>query len=294
MINAEQLFHEQLTEWDEFRQRVEQLDTIKLRSFDMGDYTIYAQYNPARAISSGAKLDAKSIAARKCFLCQENRPSVQKQQDLNERFILLVNPFPILKGHMTIPHKEHKVQEILPFIDDFISFCKTISTHTLLYNGPQCGASAPDHLHFQAVSKGQLPFESEMQSVSTRVLSECKENKMEEFVNYGRKCIHIQCEQPAMASSYFQQLYKQLQMREGSESEPKMNLFGFYEKGDYHLLVFPRKKHRPSQYFEEGEAYKMISPGAIDIAGILVLPRKEDFDNLTKEEILDVFSQVSY
>lgn len=294
MIDYKALYDDQLKVWDDFRERVAQLDSIELRKFDMGSYSIYAQYNPARAVSSGAKLDAKTIANRKCFLCESNRPTIQEGIKLDEQFTLLVNPFPILKGHMTIPIKEHKAQEILPYIGSFISFCKELPSHTLLYNGPQCGASAPDHLHFQAVQKGQLPFESELAIVKTRVLSECKEGKMEEFLNYGRKCIHIQSEKANLTQSYFEQLYKQLQMLSGTEEEPKMNLFGFYEKGDWHLFVFPRKKHRPTQFFEEGEGYKMISPGAIDVAGILVLPRRKDFDELTKDVIEDVFKQVCY
>lgn len=294
MVDANKLYSEQLAEWDEFKQRVEQLDKVQLRSFKINEYTIYAQYNPARAVSSGAKLDPKSIAERKCFLCEGNRPSIQKGIELNNGFTLLVNPFPILKGHMTIPHKEHKQQEILPVIADFISFCKELPTHTLLYNGPQCGASAPDHLHFQAVLRGQLPFEKEMETISKRTLSEMKECKMEEFVNYGRKCIHIKSDRAEVAQSYFEQIYKQLQMLAGSDSEPKMNLFGFYENCDYHLFIFPRKTHRPKQFFEDGDAYRMISPGAIDIAGIFVLPRENDFNEINKDLILDVFSQVAY
>ena len=294
MIDYKKLYDGQLKVWDDFRNRVSQLDTVELRKFDMGTYSIYAQYNPARAVSSGAKLDAKTIANRKCFLCECNRPAIQEGIQLDEKFTLLVNPFPILKGHMTIPIKDHEEQQILPHIGSFITFCKELPSHTLLYNGPKCGASAPDHMHFQAVLKGQLPFEEELKTVEVRILSENKEGTMEEFLNYGRKCIHIKSTKATLTQSYFEQLYKQLQMLAGTDDEPLMNLFGFYEGSEWHLFVFPRKKHRPTQFFEEGEKYKMISPGAIDVAGILVLPRRNDFDELTKDVIEDVFSQVCY
>ena len=153
------LYEEQQAEWEEFRLRVLQLDTVELKEIPMGNFSVFAQFNPARAVSSNAKLDAKSIANRKCFLCQQNRPDIQRGIALNERFEALVNPFPILKGHLTIVNREHRNQEILPVISDFIDFTKAMPHFTLFYNGPSCGASAPDHMHFQAVFRGQLPFE---------------------------------------------------------------------------------------------------------------------------------------
>lgn len=293
-INADTLLQEQLEEWDDFRTRVEQLNTIQTRPISMGQYQIIAQFNPARAVSSGAKLDKESIAARKCFLCSENRPGVQKGINLNERFTLLVNPFPILKKHFTIPLNKHSDQEILPYISDFIDFTKMLQKFVIFYNGPQCGASAPDHIHFQAVEKGQLPLEEEWRNLETEIWRKDKEIKTERLLNFGRKCIHIQSSSPESISREFCDLYKRFQTETDTQEEPKMNLFGFYENDEYHLFVFHRKCHRPRQFFESGEKFKMISPGAIDIAGIFVLPRKEDFESIDKEEILDVLEQVSY
>ncbi len=301
MIDATRLYNEQLTEWNDFRERVLQLDCVELKKFDFGDFTIFTQFNPAREVSSNAKLDAKSIANRKCFLCEENHPVVQRGLPINKNFTVFVNPFPILKGHLTIINNLHQPQAILPVISEFILFTKELPNFTLLYNGPASGASAPDHLHFQAVFKGQLPFETEKDKVGKRILSESKANgrtvlangKMELWTNYGRTTIHIESESAELAKSYFEQVYKQYQMLNNNEEEPKMNLFGLYENGIYHLFVFPRKRHRPECFFAEGEAFRMVSPGAIDMAGILVLPRRKDFDEIDKNEIKSIYKEVT-
>lgn len=297
MITAPQikdLYNSQLEVWQDFKNRVDQLKNIELRSFNFGPYIVKAQFNPARAVSSNAKLDKATIANRKCFLCEANRPEIQQGLAINDRFTLLVNPFPILEEHFTIPLNEHKDQEIKPYIEDLLDFTKIMDQHVLLYNGPQCGASAPDHIHFQAVRKGQLPFEEEWKTINKRLLSEYKFGKMEELQNFGRRCIHIQAGTKNAAQSFFLQIYTQYQLISGNQDEPKMNLFSLYEDGEWHLFIFPRKTHRPTQFFAEGADYKMISPGAIDIAGVLVLPRREDFDSLDKATISDVFKQVSF
>ncbi|MBR4970397.1 MAG: DUF4922 domain-containing protein [Paludibacteraceae bacterium] len=293
-IDANALYQQQLEVWEDFRLRVKQLETIQTRKFETGEYCVIAQFNPARAVSSGAKLDKKSIAERKCFLCETNRPDVQKGVDLNERFTLLVNPFPILKKHFTIPLKFHQNQEILPYFSELLSFMKLLPDYTLFYNGPQCGASAPDHMHFQAVEKGQLPLEWEWKSIKKEVITETKELRVERFLNYDRKCIHIASNVADSISHYFLKLYNNLQLECDTIEEPKMNLFGFYEEDIFHIFIFHRKTHRPKQFFEDNENFRMISPGAIDIAGILVLPRKEDYDTICEEEIKDVFHQVSF
>ena len=293
MMDVRKFYEEQLAEWPEFRQRVEQLKEVTLREFKINGFTIRAQFNPARAVSSGAKLDKASIASRKCFLCGENRPTVQRGLKMNERFTLLVNPFPILREHFTIACDEHRPQEIKNSLSDMLDFAQQMPDHILFYNGPRCGASAPDHLHFQAVAKGQLPLEKEWRKAEKRVLSEWNGHRLEQLVDYGRRCLHAESERKDALASLFNQTYTQYMMMEGGNEEPRLNLFAMYEEGRWHLFIFPRKTHRPTQYYAEGEAYRMISPGAIDMAGVLVLPRKEDFDALSISELTDVFSQVS-
>jgi hypothetical protein len=289
----EKLYSEQLTEWEEFNRQIQYLQEVKIRSFDFGNYEIKVQYNPARIVSSNAKLDKQSIAARKCFLCPENRPLVQRNIPLNEKFIALINPFPILKEHFTIPLIQHKGQELLPYLNDMLDIAKMLSDYVILYNGPKSGASAPDHIHFQAIQKGQLPLESEYRKLEKEVLSENLTGRAAELKNYGRRCIWIESSDKETAASLFRQQYARLQSLLQTREEPMINVFVLYGAGQWNLFIFPRKVHRPTQFFAEGAGYKMISPGAIDMAGIFVLPRKEDFDSITKEIITDVLEQVS-
>jgi hypothetical protein len=292
----EKLYSEQLTEWAQFGENVLHLNHVKIHSYDFGNYVIKTQYNPARIVSSNAKLDEKSIAARKCFLCPENRPAVQREVRLNERFIALVNPHPVLKYHFTIPLIQHRKQEILPYLRDMLDFAQALPDYIIFYNGPKAGASAPDHIHFQAVRKGQLPLESEYQKIEKKVFFSMVEDsnvKVSTLQDYGRHCTLIQSSGKEIVSFLFQQIYALLQSLSNTGEEPMMNVFTSYENGLWNLFIFPRKVHRPSQFFAEGEDYKMISPGAIDMAGVFVLPRKEDFESVSKEIILDVLGQVS-
>ncbi|MBP5455370.1 MAG: DUF4922 domain-containing protein [Paludibacteraceae bacterium] len=284
------LYEEQLSEWDDFRLRVEQLQKVEWKTFDFGTFKIKAQFNPARAVSSNAKLDKASIAKRKCFLCSENRPDIQKGIKMNDRFTLLINPFPILLEHFTLPLNQHKEQEIKPYIRDFLDFAQMMTSHTLLYNGPQCGASAPDHIHFQAVKRGQIPFEEDYKTVARKRILGDDESHADELLEFGRKCILVESASKEKMETMFHLLYNQYQI---GEEEPKWNLFVLFEEGIWHLFLFLRKTHRPTQFFAEGDDYMMISPGAIDIAGVFVLPRKEDFDRINKEIIKDVLQQVS-
>lgn len=287
----ETLYAGQLSEWEMFSEQILRLNEVQTRTFDFGNYVIKTQYNPARAISSNAKLDEKSIAARKCFLCQENRPVIQRGVQLNKNFVALVNPYPVLKEHFTIPLIQHQKQEILPYLSDMLDFAQILPGFTVFYNGPKAGASAPDHMHFQAVRKGQLPFEQEYTpSVTNEWRSSCSINPQKD---YGRCCILIQAQSKATIQALFLQRYAELQSLFNTSEEPMMNVFALFEDKEWSLFVFPRKAHRPSYFFAEGSEYKMISPGAIDIAGIFVLPRKEDFDSVNKEVILDVLQQVS-
>lgn len=292
-MKYKKFFEEQLNEWPEFKERVAQLDGVETHEFLLEGNRIIAQHNPARVVSTGAKLDKDSIAKRACFLCGENRPAQQRGLKMNDRFTLLVNPFPILKEHFTIVCDEHSPQQIKDSIGDLLDFAQMMANHIVFYNGPRCGASAPDHLHFQAVAKGQLPLEQEWRKVEKLELSEWGGNKMEQLMHYGRRCLHIESKKKEAVISHFNQLYTQYQMREGGSEEPRLNLFVSYEEDTWHLFFFPRKEHRPKQYFATDETYRMVSPGAIDMAGVVVLPRKEDFEAMTVGELKDIFEQVS-
>lgn len=280
----------QKEKWPAYAEKVAQLDAVETKEFQFGNYSIVAQHNPARIVSTGAKTDSKSIANRKCFLCEANRPAEQLKLDFNSKFTILVNPFPILKDHLTIAAKKHCEQNIKNYIEDMLAIAESLPHFIVFYNGPKCGASAPDHMHFQAVAKGQMPFEKELNQQESTILSDNRDGKISMISGMGRKCLLLQSARKDMMASFFHQMYNQLS--QGKPEEPMMNVFVRFENGAFDLFIFRRKAHRPSQYFSEKDSW-MISPGAIDMGGIMVVPRTEDFNRINKEVIEDIYRQVS-
>ena len=240
------------------------------------------QCNPARLVSTGAKIDKASIAARPCFLCAENRPKEQEVLALDGEFEWLVNPFPILPHHYTIAAKQHRQQRFLDAYEAMIQATKLLTEeYIVFYNGPQCGASAPDHLHLQAgIGNGiplieyakQLTASEDIQSISP--------------FGYQVYLIHN-----AEDKEIFNRLYRSLPIPE-EEYEPRMNVVA-YRKGDrVKLIIIPRHAHRPRCYSAEGEAQYLISPGTLDMCGLLITPRVEDYERLTASKATNILCEV--
>lgn len=266
------LFDEQISSWSQATKGYAALKEIRTKIFDFGAYSIKVQFNPARAVSSLAKLDAKSIEARPCFLCVANRPIEQQFIEFKGKYDILVNPFPICDKHFTIASKKHEPQLIQGHVEDMLDLAQAMPGFIVLYNGPRAGASAPDHFHFQA---GNVEFFGNQMDIFQDGLIE--------------KQVIVSNEKASLESS-FNELYKELQT---DEQEPMMNLFCQYKTNGWVLTVYPRKQHRPKQYFAEGIEQLMVSPGAIDMTGILIVAREEDFEKITKADIEDIFKQVS-
>lgn len=293
MIKENEVFDfidQQKEKWPTYAANLKQLEAVETKEFNFGSYSIIAQHNPARIVSTGANVDSKSIASRKCFLCKENRPAEQLKLDIGTKYTLLVNPFPILKNHLTIASTSHCEQSIYNNIEDMLSIAASLPHFIVFYNGPKCGASAPDHMHFQAVAKDQLPFEKQFALQESIILSDNRDGKICMINGMGRKCIHLHSSRTDMMASFFRQMYNQL--AQGRKEEPMMNIFVRFENGAFDLFIFFRKAHRPSQYFLEKDPW-MISPGAIDMGGIMVILCEEDFKRINKEVIEDIYKQVS-
>lgn len=259
----------------------ENLDVLT-KVFLVDGYKVVAQHNPARAVSSGAKLDKATIAKRKCFLCKENRPVDQPSVIYNDNFEILKNPFPILKKHLTIPLMRHERQEILPHFATMLDLSRDLPDFALLYNGPKCGASAPDHMHFQAVQTGLMPLDEKPLSEFNIVDGEIRD--------FGRKCFVFEGSDKEAICKHYTDLYNKLTIKE-DEWEPRMNVVAHYitSTQTWNVWVFPREKHRPS-YYDQG---RMISPGVIDMAGILVFPKPDDFEDVDESMIRQIYKEVS-
>ena len=240
------------------------------------------QCNPARLVSTGAKIDKASIAARPCFLCESNRPIEQKALVLNEEFEWLVNPFPILPRHYTIASKQHRPQRFLDAYEAMIQAAKALSEeYIVFYNGPKCGASAPDHLHLQAGIGSNIPLVKYARSLNT-------EEDIQTLSPFGYQVFLID---NAEGTETFVRLYESLPIPEG-EYEPRMNIVTFRKGDKVSLLVIPRRAHRPRCYSKEGDAKYLISPGALDMCGLIVTPRAEDYERLTATRAADILCEV--
>lgn len=294
---AKALFEIQASEWPMLKTGVSTLETVKVKSFQFDGFKVKAQFNAGRLTSTSAKVDPKSISERKCFLCVQNLPEDQRGFSFNHNYIVLCNPFPIFPEHFTITHREHQPQRVIDTFPDMLDLSKALSKYySVIYNGPRCGASAPDHLHFQAGNKFFMPIDDEFQLLKNEYGNEIFENDdLSVFaVDDGlRKFISIESLNKDLIVKTFNKFYKSYSELMNEKQEPLMNLAGFYEaEFGWRVIIFLRAKHRPAVFFAEDESKMLVSPAAIDLGGICVFPRKEDFNRITKEQIADIFREV--
>ena len=288
-------FHRQLQTWKEASQRYHELEDVETRELLTENLALEVQWNPARIRSTGAKIDAKSIAERPCFLCAKNRPKEQMHRVIDQAYELLVNPYPILPVHFTLPTLMHQPQRILPMIGEMLQLAQRNSDLTLLYNGPHCGASAPDHAHLQAVSSGILPLQRSWQRLSRNLIEVLKHEDGDgiwQVADYPAAALVIRSHSVESCKVWFKLLYRCLPPSE-DHTEPMMNVIAWNNNDELLCVVMPRKKHRPSCYTAEGEAQYIISPGAVDMGGLIITPREEDFRRLTPEVVADIYREVS-
>ena len=280
-------FNRQLEMWEDARHRFRDLKHVEVRQ--LSDQ-LKVQFNPARIVSTGAKIDKHTLGERPCFLCERNRPKEQMTKQIDDHFQLLVNPFPILPVHFTIPATKHQPQSIYRHYGEMHRLLSLHSELMVFYNGPKCGASAPDHLHFQAGTSGVLPLQTNWQRLSrnlTDVISLNDEEKISVLRDFLVPAFVIISKSEDSDEELFHRLYRSMPMR-GDESEPMMNIIAWRKGDEFISVVIPREKHRPDAYFAEGEAQMMVSPGALDMAGLIITPREEDFSkiNLDKATVL--------
>ena len=283
-------FNRQLEKWDDARHRFRDLKHVETKKLSE---EVRLQFNPARIVSTGAKIDKKTLGERPCFLCDKNRPKEQMSQQIDERFHLLVNPFPILPVHFTIPARKHQPQAIYKNYGEMHRFLSLHSELMVFYNGPKCGASAPDHLHFQAGTSGILPLQTNWQRLSrnlTDVISLNDEEKIAVVRDFIVPAFVIISKSEESDETLFHRLYKSMPMR-GDETEPMMNIIAWRKGDEYISVVIPREKHRPEAYFAEGDAQVMVSPGALDMSGHIITPREEDFHKLTEESATTILQE---
>jgi len=294
-LMVEAFINWQIDNWELAKHNYIGLEAIKKKEFHFDGFNLQLQFNPGRIVSTSAKIDAKSIGERPCFLCSSNLPKEQKALLCDTNYLLLVNPFPIFEQHFTIPHFNHIPQEIFSSFGDMLLIAKELGEkYTLFYNGPQCGASAPDHLHFQASPKNAIPIEKQTGFLlkNSEVIYNSESVSIYAVKNYLRNLFLIESNNIFAAQEEFNKLYNSLKEITNFHLEPLINVLVTFDK-TWRVYLFPRKAHRPKEFFFEGDEKILISPATVDFGGLLITPRQEDFDKITKETIINIFEQTS-
>ena len=312
----EAFFQKELQDWPEAAERYKALEEgVQTKELPLGETMMAAQWNPARIVSTGAAIDKKTISERPCFLCDNNRPKEQHKLMTEKHYQILVNPYPILPQHFTIPMRRHTPQSIYSSFGTLRKMAWDMPKHIVFYNGPLCGASCPDHMHLQAGSRGIAPLERDwtMYEKGLRKLYPLTGEQMasmEEAGNVGNRpglyllegyaCpVFVIRSLPTESDSLLcQRVYKALPVI-GDETEPRLNIVCWREKGtasrpdEIVTLIFPRSKHRPDCYYAEGKEQLLISPGALDMCGLFITPREQDFEALTAEKAASILKEVT-
>ncbi|MBQ0019773.1 MAG: DUF4922 domain-containing protein [Bacteroidales bacterium] len=311
---AEEFHEQELKRWQEAATRYEELQHVETRQLTEGEATMTVQWNPARIVSTGAKIDKKTLSERPCFLCDHNRPKVQRALPTEKYYQLLVNPYPILPKHFTIPTRRHQPQAIFDHFGMMCRFAWDMPSHIIFYNGPVCGASCPDHCHLQAGVRGVLPIERDWKEYEGSVqklypLTGAQEAELDETGSDKRSGLYLlkswTCPVFVIRSLSYnldrplcERLYNALPIVEG-EWEPRMNVVCWKQPGtggrpdELITIIFPRKKHRPDCYYAEGSEQIMVSPGALDMGGLIITPREEDFRKMTPELAAGILQEVT-
>jgi ATP adenylyltransferase/5',5'''-P-1,P-4-tetraphosphate phosphorylase II len=293
---SKKLIEEQKLSWKLLGDNYKNLSQVQTRTFEFDNFKVNVQFNPARIISSSADVNKSAIQSRKCFLCTDNLPEEQNGLRYDKSFIILSNPYPIFEEHFTVINKKHTEQTLIGHFDDFLNISRDLGAYySAFYNGPQCGASAPDHMHFQAGTKNITPVEQELKSlINSSEHYILKSSKIEiRFVeNRFRKFILIESGNKGELLYAFKIFIKAARKISLPKEEPMMNLISSYENEKWRIVIYPRAKHRPSQFYLEGKERLLVSPAAIDMAGLIILPRSEDFEKINSEDIIDIYRQV--
>ncbi len=321
MLNSrsiDELFNNQLSQWKLARDNYKALDEILIKEVVTDEFLFKVQFNPARIRSSGAKIDKESIRGRSCFLCRENMPAEQSgilfgdEEDIDREYIIVINPYPIFSRHLTIPTLLHTSQLIGGRFSDLITLAAKFPEYTFFYNGPNSGASAPDHFHFQAGSRGFLPIEIFFPATTKKSIFKDNFSTVSYITNYLQGVLAVESSSLNENSLLLERIFTLLPVKE-RQIEPMINIITWFEselsgrsetnektkelnEQNSHdkivTLIFMREKHRPSHYYAQGEAKMLISPGAVDLGGVLITPLESDFDKVNGELIKEIFNEV--
>ena len=296
-----QLFNSEIEHWQLAKEKYAELEKSVSKSFDFGGFAIDVVCNPARIRSTLANVkqhleklrnspEQTQIFDEKCFLCADVRPKEQQSVDVND-FQILINPYPIFPKHFTIAHKQHTPQLLVPYFADFLHFAHNLPDFAVFYNGANCGASAPNHAHFQAAEKQYFNVISDYKNLHENYLEIIEQNEkftLKSFKNYLRNAFCIETKDEKTAQKIFEKYF------DNYIKDNMLNVICVYENGKYLIFVFPRKRFRPTQFYEENEETRLaISPASVEMSGRFVTIFQEHFNKISKDDIIDIYKQIS-
>jgi hypothetical protein len=290
-----ELLSEQKKTWQELREGYESLENVRGRDLPCRGFSVRLQYNPKRIKSSTAVVGRKNARDRQCFLCLDHLPEGQRGILYRTDYLILGNPMPVFSSHFTVSHIDHRLQAIDEHIQTFLQLMADFGPDwTILYNGPKCGASAPDHLHFQAAPSGKMPIEKEIrEGKRLALITQIGGVLLYRVRELGREIIILKGEDPTAVERVFKDFLEALKKVLSTDEEPMMNIAGFYEERKWRLVIFPRWKHRPDVFFKDGDARMVVSPGVIDMGGLLITPVEKDFKRLDAIAVEGIYKEVS-
>jgi hypothetical protein len=292
---CQNLFFQQKSRWPALSDGIDALNRVLVREIPCNGFSVKLQFNPARITSSAAPVDPQSISRRPCFLCPENLPDPQKGVLYRQEFLILCNPFPIFNKHYTVSHITHIPQSFAGSVTLFLELAKDLSPDfNVFYNGPRAGASAPDHLHFQAAPAGVLPIEKELREAHNHSPATLMDGiSFFTVENLGRKIIVIEGNAIDAVSAALLTIMDRLKAAIPTSDEPMMNLFCSYRENIWRIVIFLRRKHRPDAYYLTCKKRILISPGLADMAGLIITPVEKDFDTLDAATLENIYLEVS-
>jgi hypothetical protein len=285
------LLTQQQATWPMLRDAVASFDQVEYQSFNVKGSEVLTQFNPNRIVSAGAKVDAATIGQRPCFLCPDNLPAEERGIAFGDSFVVLCNPFPVLKDHLVVAARAHAPQAIAGNFGALLDLTRELGRGWFtLYNGPRCGASAPDHLHFQACSTRRVPLFDDVPFFSKHKMPNGIVMLIGE--DYRLNFVGVRADDRKALGAWFDRSVKLLAEVTGAAQEPMLNLVASYDE-QWTVVLFPRAKHRPDRYFAEGDEQQLVSPGAIDLAGVMVVPHPDHFARITKEDLERIYAEVT-
>lgn len=295
-VLCNELLAQQTVSWLELGNAYRALRGVRLRNVHCRGFSVRLIFNPGRAVNTTASVGPQDIRERPCFLCPSNLPEQQKGILYRNKYLILGNPRPAVPSHLTLASLEHRPQGIFEHADDFLQIAAELGAGwTTLYNGPRCGASAPDHLHFQAVPSGLMPIENEIND-KKNLLPVNRDHGIRQYlgIGLGRDVIVIEGEVAHTVQDVLCEHLEALKKKAfPSEEEPMVNIMGHFNGESWRLLVFPRRAHRPAAFFKEGEERIVVSPAVMEMAGVIVTPMERDFDRLDAATIESIYREVS-